>query len=68
MEEKYTLELTFDELKSVIIALAREVDRLDWNGSPRLSEVEALEDRARDIYINAQKSNEHERSWINRVG
>lgn len=61
----YTLELTFDELKIVAIALAYEVDRLDEIGSSRLEDTESLENRVHDMYINARRSVEHERSWIN---
>lgn len=61
----YTLELTFDELKIVARALTVEVDRLDGIGSPRLSDTEDLEKRIHDMYMNARRSIEHERSWIN---
>ena len=61
----YTLELTLDELKIVARALAYEVDRLDEIGSPRLGDTEVLENRVHDMYINARRSIEHERSWIN---
>ena len=61
----YTLELTFDELKIVARALTVEVDRLDAIGSPRLSNTEDLEERIHDMYMNARRSIEHERSWIN---
>lgn len=61
----YTLELTFDELKIVARALTVEVDRLDGIGSPRLSDTEDLEERIHDMYMNARRSIEHERSWIN---
>ena len=65
MGQKYTLELTFDELKTILIALTYETDRLDEIGSPRLSDAEDLEEKIRDVYINTKKSIEHERSWIN---
>lgn len=61
----YTLELTLDELKIVTRALTHEVDRLDGIGSPRLGDTETLENRVYDMYINAQRAIEHERSWIN---
>ena len=61
----YTLELTFDELKIVARALTVEVDRLEGIGSPRLSDTEDLEERIYDMYMNARRSIEHERSWIN---
>ena len=61
----YTLELTLDELKIVARALAYEVDRLDEIGSPRLGDTEVPENRVHDMYINARRSIEHERSWIN---
>lgn len=61
----YTLELTLDELKIVARALAYEVDRLDEIGSPWLGDTEALENRVHDMYINARRAIEHERSWIN---
>lgn len=50
----YTLELTFDELKIVSRALTREVDRLDDLGDPKLNDVEPLENRVHDIYMNAR--------------
>lgn len=65
MEQKYTLELTFDELKIVSRALTREVDRLDDLGDPKLYDVEPLENRVHDMYMNARRAVEHERSWIN---
>lgn len=55
MEEKYTLELTLDELKIVSRALTREYDRLDDLGSPLLKDVEPLEDRVHEMYINARR-------------
>lgn len=60
--DKYTLELTFDELKIVARALAYEVDRLDGIRSPRLGDVEDLDGRVHDIYMNARRFIEHERS------
>lgn len=65
MEQKYTLELTFDELKIALIALTYETDRLDQIGSPRLSDTKDLEEKIRDMYTNAKESIEHGRSWIN---
>ncbi len=65
MEEKYTLELTPDELKTIIIALVTEKDRLDWDGHHRFGEVEALEARVRDVYTVAKRASDNERSWIN---
>lgn len=64
MEEKYSLELTLDELKIVSRALTREYDRLDDLGSPLLKDVEPLEDRVHEMYISARRSVEHEMSWI----
>lgn len=62
----YTLELTFDELKIVSRALTREVDRLDDLGDPKLNDVEPLENRVHDIYMNARRvMNMNERAWIN---
>ena len=61
----YTLELTFDELKIVSRALTREVDRLDALKDPKLNDVEPLENRVHDIYMNARRASEHERAWIN---
>lgn len=71
MEDRYTLELTLDELKTVVRALTYEVDRLDELElldrikSPKLEEAEVLENRVRNIYTNALRESEHERSWIN---
>ena len=62
--ENYTLELTYDELKIISRALTREYDRLDDLGSPLLKDVDPLEDRVHEMYINARRSVEHERSWI----
>ena len=61
----HTIELTLDELKIIARALAYEVDRLDEIGSSRLEDTESLENRVHDMYINARRSIEHERSWIN---
>ena len=61
----YTLELTFDELKIVSRALTREVDRLDDLGDHKLNDVEPLENRVHDIYINARRKTKHECVWIN---
>lgn len=69
--EKYTLELTLDELKTVVRALTYEVDRLDELElldrikSSKLEEAEVLENRVRNIYTNALWESEHDRSWIN---
>lgn len=57
----YTLELTFDELKIVSRALTREVDRLDDLGDPKLNDVEPLENRVHDIYMNARINMERDR-------
>ncbi len=57
----YTLELTFDELKIVSGALTREVDRLDDLGDPKLNDVEPLENRVHDIYMNARINMERDR-------
>lgn len=71
MEDRYTLELTLDELKTVVRALTYEVDRLDELElldrikSSKLEEAEVLENRVRNIYTNALRESEHERSWIN---
>lgn len=65
MEQKYTLELNFDELKAIIIALVREKDRLDLEEHPRFGEVEALEARVRDVYTVAKRASDNEQSWIN---
>lgn len=71
MEDRYTLELTLDELKTVVRALTYEVDRLDELElldrikSSKLEEAEVLENRVRNIYTNALLESEHERSWIN---
>lgn len=59
--DKYTLELTFDELKIVSRALTREVDRLDDLGDPKLNDVEPLENRVHDIYMNARINMERDR-------
>ena len=65
MEKKYTIELTLEELHLVARALAYEEDRLDAIGSPQLEDIEPLEGRIHDIYINARRAIEHERAWIN---
>ena len=71
MEDRYTLELTLDELKTVVRAITYEVDRLDELElldrikSSKLEEAEVLENRVRNIYTNALLESEHERSWIN---
>ena len=71
MEDRYTLELTLDELKTVVRALTYEVDRLDELElldrikSSKLEEAEVLENMVRNIYTNALLESEHERSWIN---
>ena len=71
MEDRYILELTLGELKTVVRALTYEVDRLDELElldrvkSSKLEEAEVLENRVRNIYTNALRESEHERSWIN---
>lgn len=63
--EKYTLEFTFDELESLVIALARESDRLDEIGSPKCADVKCLEENVRNAYMDAKRVRESERAWIN---
>lgn len=66
--DKYALELTFDELKTVVIALARESDRLDEIDSPKYADVKYLEENVRNAYMDVKRVRENERSWINAEG
>lgn len=63
--DKYTLEFTFDELERIVIALARESDRLNQIDSPKYADVKCLEENVRNAYIDAKRAKESERAWIN---
>ena len=63
--DKYTLEFTFDELERIVIALARESDRLDKIDSPKYADVKCLEENVRKAYMDAKRARESERAWIN---
>lgn len=63
--DKYTLEFTFDELERIVIALARESDRLDEIDSPKYADVKCLEENVRNAYMDAKRAKESERAWIN---
>ena len=65
MEKKYIIELTLNELRLVARALAHEEDRLDAIGSTQLEDIEPLEERIHDMYINARRAIKYERAWIN---
>lgn len=63
--DKYTLEFTFDELEMIVIAPARESDRLDEIDSPKYADVKCLEENVRNAYMDAKRAKESERAWIN---
>lgn len=63
--DKYTLEFTFEELESLVIALKRESDRLDEIDSPKYADIKCLEENARKAYMDAKRARESERAWIN---
>lgn len=63
--DKYTIELTYEELRLVARALATEEDRLDAIKSDKLKDIEPLEDRIHTIYMDAKRVRESERAWIN---
>lgn len=63
--EKYTIELTYEELRLVARALAREEDRLDAVNSDKLKDIEPLEERVHTMYMDAKRVRESERAWIN---
>lgn len=63
--DKYTLEFTFDELESLVIALKGESDRLDEIDSPKYADVKCLEENVRNAYMDAKRARESERAWIN---
>lgn len=63
--DKYTLELTFEELERIVIALARESDRLDEIDSPKYADVKCLEVNVRNAYMDAKRARESEMAWIN---
>lgn len=60
--DKYTLELTFDELESLVIALKGESDRLDEIDSPRYADVKCLEENIRNAYMDARRARKSERA------
>lgn len=62
--DKYTIELTYEELRLVARALATEEDRLDAIKSDKLKDIEPLEDRIHTIYMEAKRARESERAWI----
>ena len=63
--DKYTIELTYEELETVVIALVRESDRLDEIDSPKYADVKCLEENVRNAYMDAKQARESERAWIN---
>lgn len=59
--DKYTIELTYEELRLVAMALTREEDRLDAIKSDKLKYIEPLEERIHTMYIDARRVKESER-------
>lgn len=53
--DKYTLELTLDELGRTLIALSREADRLAEIDSPMYKSTRALEKNVRIAYKDAKR-------------
>jgi len=62
--DKYTIELTYEELEMVARALAREEDRLDAIKSDKLKDIEPLEEMIHIMYMDARRARESERAWI----
>ena len=62
--DKYTSELTYEELRLVARALAREEDRLDAIKSDKLKDIEPLEERIHTMYIDAIRAKESELALI----
>lgn len=62
--DKYTIELTYEELRLVARALAREEDRLDAIKSDKLKDIEPLEERIHTMYIDAIRAKESELALI----
>ena len=60
--DKYTIELTYEELRLVARALVTEEDRLDAIKSDKLKDIEPLEDRIHTIY--GCKTSQRERTCM----
>ena len=62
--DKYTIKLTYEELRLVARALAREEDRLDAIKSDKLKDIEPLEERIHTMYIDARRAKKSELALI----
>lgn len=56
--DKYTIELTYEELRLVARALVTEEDRLDAIKSDKLKDIKPLEDRIHTIYMDVRRAKE----------
>lgn len=65
MEKKYTLELTYEELRLIDRALIHEGDKREAMGDSTYKDVDDVEDIVHRVYMKAKiESAGTEREWI----